>query len=139
MKYVLTQVPSFEENIHIPQDKRGEKQKMAITEITKENFEAEFKNSPVPAVLDFWGPKCGPCMALMPKYHELADNPKYEGKFKFCSVDTSKNRRVAMMVRPAVMAQPTFLFYKDGAEVARLGGDDLTIETITAKVDELMG
>ena len=112
---------------------------MAITEITKENFEAEFKNSPVPAVLDFWGPKCGPCMALMPKYHELADNPKYEGKFNFCSVDTSKNRRVAMMVRPAVMAQPTFLFYKDGAEVARLGGDDLTIETITAKVDELMG
>ena len=113
------------------------KNKMAIIEITKENFEEEFKNSPVPAVLDFWGPKCGPCLALMPKYHELAENPKYEGKFKFCSVDTSKNRRVAMMVRPAVMAQPTFLFFKDGAEVARLGGNDLTIEEITAKVDEL--
>ena len=113
------------------------KTKLSITEITKENFEAEFKNSPLPAVLDFWGPKCGPCMALMPKYHELADNPKYEGKFKFCSVDTSKNRRVSMMVRPAVMAQPTFLFFKDGQEVARLGGDGLTIEEITAKVDEL--
>ena len=111
---------------------------MAITEITKENFEAEFKNSHVPAVLDFWGPKCGPCMALMPKYHELAENPKYKGKFKFCSVDISKNRRVAMMVRPAVMAQPTFLFYKDGQEVARLGGNGLTIEAITAKVNELM-
>ncbi|MBQ6969920.1 MAG: hypothetical protein IJP85_06290 [Synergistaceae bacterium] len=111
---------------------------LAVVEITKENFEAEFKNSPVPAVLDFWGPKCGPCMALMPKYHELAENPKYEGKFKFCSVDTSKNRRVAMMVRPAVMAQPTFLFFKEGQEVARLGGDSLTIEAITAKVDELI-
>ena len=111
---------------------------LAVVEITKENFEAEFKNSLVPAVLDFWGPKCGPCMALMPKYHELAENPKYEGKFKFCSVDTSKNRRVAMMVRPAVMAQPTFLFFKEGQEVARLGGDDLTIEAITAKVDELI-
>ncbi len=115
----------------------GEITKMAITEITKENFEAEFKNSPLPAVLDFWGPKCGPCMALMPKYHELADNPKYEGKFKFCSVDTSKNRRVSMMVRPAVMAQPTFLFFKDGQEVARISGDGTTIEEITAKVDEL--
>ena len=101
---------------------------MAVTEITKENFEEECKNSPVPAVLDFWGPK----------YHELAENPKYEGKFKFCSVDTSKNRRVAMMVRPAVMMQPAFLFFKDGQEVARLGGDKLTIEAITAKVDELM-
>ncbi len=121
-------------NINI---KNEVKNKMAIIEITKENFEEEFKNSPVPAVLDFWGPKCGPCLALMPKYHELAENPKYEGKFKFCSVDTSKNRRVAMMVRPAVMAQPTFLFFKDGAEVARLGGNDLTIEEITAKVDEL--
>ena len=117
---------------------RGEINNMAVTEITKENFEAEFKNSPVPAVLDFWGPQCGPCMALMPKYHELAENPKYEGKIKFCSVETSKNRRVTMMVRPAVIAQPTFLFYKDGQEAARLSGSGLTIEKIIAKVDELM-
>ena len=77
-------------------------------------------------------------MALMPKYHELSENHKYDGKFKFCSVDISKNRRVAMMVRPAVITLPTFLFYKNGQEVARLGGNDLTIEKITAKVDELM-
>ena len=87
-------------------------------------------------MLDFWGPKCGPCMALMPKYHELADNPKYEGKFKFCSVDTSKNRRVAITLK--VMAQPTFLFYKDGKEAARISGEDTTIEAITAKVEELL-
>lgn len=120
-----------------PDMNRGKTNHMSVIEITKENFENECKNSSVPAVLDFWGPKCGPCLTLMPKYHELADNPKYEGKIKFCSVDTSKNRRVAMMVRPAVMAQPTFLFFKDGNEVARLGGKDLTIEAITAKVNEI--
>ena len=109
---------------------------MAIVEITKENFEAEFKNSPVPAVLDLWGPMCGPCMALMPKYHELAENPKYDGKFKFCSVDTSKNRRIAITLK--VMGLPAFLFFKDGQEAARLGGNALTIEAITAKVEELM-
>ncbi|MBQ3446967.1 MAG: thioredoxin family protein [Synergistaceae bacterium] len=109
---------------------------MAVTEINKENLEAEFLKSELPAVLDFWGPKCGPCLALMPKYHELAENPKYEGKFKFCSVDTSKNRRVAISLK--VMAQPTFLFYKGGQEVARISGDDTTIEAITAKVDELI-
>jgi len=108
----------------------------AIVELTKENCDAEVKESPILAVVDFWGPKCGPCMALMPKYHELAENPKYEGKVKFCSVDTSQNRRVAINVQ--VMAQPTFLFYKDGAEVARISGDDTTIEGITAKVDELI-
>ena len=112
---------------------------MSVTEITRDNFESEITNSPVPAVLDFWGPGCGPCMALMPKYHELADSSKYEGKVKFCSVDTSRNRRVAMMVRPAVMSLPTFVFYKGGEEVARLGGNKLTIEQLTAKADELIG
>lgn len=109
---------------------------MPIIEITKENCDTEFKQSPIPAVLDFWGPKCGPCLALMPKYHELADDPKYQGKMKFCSVDTSKNRRVAINLK--VMAQPTFLFYKDGQEVARISGDSTTIESIKSKVDELI-
>ncbi|MBQ3446749.1 MAG: thioredoxin family protein [Synergistaceae bacterium] len=112
---------------------------MSITEITKDNFESEITNSPVLAVLDFWGPGCGPCMALMPKYHALADTPKYDGRVKFCSVDTSRNRRVAMMLRPAVMGLPAFVFYKNGHEAARLGGNNLTIETITAKVNELAG
>ena len=108
----------------------------AIVELTKENYEAEIKESPIPVVVDFWGPKCGPCMALMPKYHELADNPKYEGKVKFCSVETSKNRRVAIGLK--VMAQPTFLFWKGGAEVARLSGDGTSIEGITAEVDKML-
>ena len=130
-KRVLTQ------NMHILKHKTSKKVIMlAIVEINKENLEAEFLKSELPAVLDFWGPKCGPCLALMPKYHELADNPKYNGKFKFCSVDTSKNRRVAINLR--VMAQPTFLFFKDGKEVARISGDETTIEAITAKVEELM-
>lgn len=107
-----------------------------IVAITKENMDAEVKESPVLAVVDFWGPKCGPCMALMPKYHELAENAKYEGKVKFCSVDTSQNRRVAMAFK--VMAQPTFLYYKGGQEVGRVSGDETTIEAIQAKVDELM-
>ena len=96
---------------------------MAVVEITKENAEAEVKGSEILAVLDFWGPKCVPCMALYPKYHELAENPKYEGKVKFCF---------------KVMQQPTFLYYKNGEEVGRIGGDDTTIEAITAKVEELM-
>ena len=109
---------------------------MAVVEINKENLEAECLKSELPVVMDFWGPKCGPCMALMPKYHKLADNPKYNGKFKFCSVDTSKNRRVAITLK--VIAQPTFLFYKDGREVARISGNNTTIEAISAKVEELI-
>ena len=110
--------------------------KLAIVEINKENLEAEFLRSELPAVLDFWGPQCGPCMTLMPKYHELADNPKYQGKIKFCSVDTSKNKRTAISLK--VMSLPVFLFYKDGREAARLSGNKATIEAVRAKVEELM-
>ena len=109
---------------------------MSVMEISKDNLEAEFLNSKIPAVMDFWGPQCAPCITLMPKYHQLADNPKYQGKFKFCSVDTSKNRRVAVSLK--VMALPTFLFYKDGKEAARISGNNTTIEEIAAKVEELL-
>lgn len=107
---------------------------MSVLEINKDNLDAEFLKSKLPAVLDLWGPQCGPCMSLMPKYHELADNPVYAGKFKFCSVNTSLNRRVAVSLK--VMALPTFLFYKDGKEIARISGNNATIENIKSKIEE---
>ena len=109
---------------------------MAVIEINKDNFESEFLNSGLPVVMDFWGPQCGPCMAMMPKYHELADNPKYQGKVKFCSTDTSKNRRTAVNMK--VMSLPAFVFYKDGKEAGRLTGNKATIESVRAKVEEIM-
>ena len=36
-------------------------------ELTKENCDAEVKQASGVVVMDFWGPACGPCMALMPK------------------------------------------------------------------------
>ncbi len=110
---------------------------MAVIEINKDNFESEFLNSRLPVVLDFWGPQCGPCMAMMPKYHELADSPKYQGRVKFCSADTSKNRRTAVNMK--IMSLPAFVFYKDGIETARLIGNKATMESVTAKIDELAG
>lgn len=107
-----------------------------MIELTKENCDAEVRQSDLPAVVDFWGPACGPCKALMPHFHELAEKPEYAGKVKFCTVDTSQNKRVAIAFK--VMGLPTFLFWKGGVEVARLSGPDATIEAITAKVNELI-
>ena len=103
-------------------------------DLTKENCDAEVKESALPVVVDFWGPACGPCMALMPKFLEFAE--KYDGKVKFCKVDTSQNKRVAINFK--VMSLPTFLFWKGGAEVARLGPADATAENIEKKIAELI-
>ena len=105
-----------------------------MVELTKENFDVEVKESALPVLVDFWGPKCGPCMALLPNVHTMAD--EYEGKVKFCSVDVSENRRVAIANK--VMGLPTFLFWKDGAEVTRISGGDVTLEKIKENVEALL-
>lgn len=105
-----------------------------MVELTKENFDVEVKESALPVLVDFWGPKCGPCMALLPNVHTMAD--EYEGKVKFCSVDVSENRRVAIANK--VMGLPTFLFWKDGVEVARISGGDVTLEKIKENVEALL-
>ena len=105
-----------------------------MVELNKENFDAEVKESELPVLVDFWGPKCGPCMALLPNVHTRADD--YTGRVKFCSVDVSENRRVA--INNKVMALPTFLFWKDGAEVARISGGDVTLEKIRENVEALL-
>jgi thioredoxin 1 len=103
-------------------------------DLTKENCDVEVKESSLPVVVDFWGPSCGPCMALMPKFMEIAE--KYDGKVKFCKVDTSQNKRVAINFK--VMSLPTILFWKGGSELARLSGADATPENIETKIGTML-
>lgn len=95
-------------------------------EVNADTFEKEVVQSEIPVLVDFWGPQCKPCLALMPHVEKLAE--KYEGKLKVTKVDASQNRRLCINLR--VLGLPTFLFYKNGEEVNRLGGSDLTSEEI---------
>lgn len=105
-----------------------------LTELTKENFEQEVFQSDLPVLVDFWGPKCVPCMGLMPLVEELA--AKYAGKVKFCKVNTTENRRLAIQVK--VMSLPTFQFYNKGELVAELNGQFGQTE-IEEKLNGLIG
>lgn len=105
-----------------------------MIELDKDNFEAEVTQSDLPVVLDFWGPQCGPCLALMPDVQKLSET--YEGKIKFCKVNVAGNRRLCISLK--VMSVPTILFYKGGECKDRLVGDEVSIETIKAKADALL-
>ena len=98
---------------------------MAI-DLSSDRFEQEVLKSNVPVLVDFWGPKCAPCLALMPEVESL--ETKYGASFKITKVDASNNRRMCLSLK--VLGLPTFLIYKDGKEVARLNGDALTIGEI---------
>ena len=100
---------------------------MAI-DLSSDTFEQEVLKSSVPVLIDFWGPKCAPCLALMPQVESL--ETKYGANLKITKVDASKNRRMCLNLR--VLGLPTFLIYKDGMEVSRLTGDTLTIGEIEA-------
>ena len=106
---------------------------MAI-ELSSENFDQEVVNSNVPVLVDFWGPRCGPCLELMPQVEGL--ETKYGDTFKISKVDASQNRRMCLNLK--VLGLPTFLIYKDGQEVDRLKGDDLTIEQIEAAMQKAL-
>jgi thioredoxin 1 len=106
---------------------------MAI-EVSADTFEKEVVQSEVPVLVDFWGPQCTPCLALMPHVEGLAE--KYGEKVKISKVDASKNRRLCLTLR--VMGLPTFLLYKDGKEVHRLTGADLKMADIEAAVDKII-
>ena len=94
--------------------------------VDKDNFEAEVEKSALPVVLDFWGPQCGPCLALMPDVEKLA--AEFEGKVAFGKINAAENRRLCIQLK--VMGLPSFLFYKNGECVGRLGKDDVSIEAI---------
>lgn len=102
---------------------------MAI-DVGTDTFEQEVVQSGQPVLVDFWGPSCGPCLALLPHVEKLVDS--YDGALKLAKVDASKNRRLCLNLR--VLGLPTFLIYKDGQEVARLSGQDLKIEQIQQAV-----
>jgi thioredoxin 1 len=89
-----------------------------VNEVTKETFDEEVVGSTTPVVVDFWGPQCAPCLALMPFMEQLAqDNGD---SVKIVKVEAPKNRRLCLQLQ--VLSLPTFLFYRDGREVERLAG-----------------
>ncbi len=107
---------------------------MAV-ELTRETFQAAIDASKEkPMFMDFWGPKCSHCLALMPGVEALAE--KYADKVDLTKVNVSGGRRVAMALK--VMTLPSFLFFKDGTEIARLSGESVTLEQIEDNIKKLI-
>ncbi len=98
---------------------------------TPETFQSLVEEGSV--LVDFWGPRCQPCIALMPAVEAL--EATYEGRLKLVKVNAPDNRTVCRDLK--VMGLPTYLLYRDGAEVERLTGDP-TRADIEAAVSRLI-
>lgn len=105
-----------------------------LLELNRDNYEDEVNVSEIPVLVEIWGPRCAPCLVLMPMVQELGND--YKGLVKVAKLNAAENRMLCVKMR--VMSIPTFLLYKDGNEVNRLTGDKLTIHEIKAAVEAVL-
>ena len=101
-----------------------------VPAVTDATFEAEVLKSATPVLVDFYATWCGPCKRLGPIVEEVAR--EQAGKVKVVKMDTDANQEVAG--RLGIMALPTLVFFKGGAEVKRVMG-----LVAKPKILELMG
>src|SRR5579871_6664699 len=89
-----------------------------VKDFTDANWKSEVLDSPIPVVVDFWAPWCGPCRTLGPTIEKIAN--EYDGRVKVGKMNTDENMETPGSLR--ITAIPTVLVFQQGREVDRLVG-----------------
>jgi len=74
--------------------------------------------SPLPVLVDFWAPWCGPCRIVGPEMEKLARQES--GSLVVAKLNTDEIPEVAN--RFGIRGIPTFILFKDGREFKRASG-----------------
>ena len=93
-----------------------------VIDLTKENFEEEVLKAQGYILVDFYGDGCVPCAALTPHIHGFEE--VYGKTMKFCSLNTTKARRLAISQK--VLGLPVIAVYKDGLMIDSRVKEDAT-------------
>jgi thioredoxin 1 len=88
-----------------------------VQPVTDEDFAARVLEAGKPIVVDIWAAWCPPCRLMNPVIDELASE---HPELSFVTLDADANHQT--VIEHGVLSMPTFLVFKDGAEIARLVG-----------------
>jgi thioredoxin 1 len=86
--------------------------------VNADNFESEVLQSQIPVIADFYSDSCVPCKRMSPVLAELEE--ENAGKIKVAKININFDGELAEKYE--VQAAPTFVFFKNGEEAARLRG-----------------
>lgn len=82
---------------------------MAVTEVTRNNFENEIVKSDRPVLIDLWADWCGPCKMMSPLVDEISEKIT---DVKFCKINVDDEPALAQFFDASSI--PMFVIVKDG-------------------------
>jgi thioredoxin 1 len=88
-----------------------------IIDVTDTTFQAEVLESETPVLVDFWAPWCGPCRVIAPILEEMAAD---RDDLRIVKLNIDENMQTPASL--GIMAIPTMILFRDGAEAKRITG-----------------
>ncbi|MCD6558106.1 MAG: thioredoxin [Candidatus Aenigmarchaeota archaeon] len=87
-----------------------------MIEVNDENWEEKVikASKEKPVLVDFWSPRCGPCMIIAPVLEKLEQ--EYNGKFILAKLNVDENPETARKYE--IMSIPTVVLFKGNEQPA---------------------
>jgi thioredoxin 1 len=99
--------------------------------INEASFERAVIQSPIPVVVDFWAPWCGPCKMIAPLLDEIAK--ENDGRFRVAKVNIDDDP--ALQQRFGIRGVPTLLFFSGGElrdQIVGVGAKQAIVEKLAS-------